>query len=365
MSWLVLKFGGTSVAGRAQWQAIAGLVGERRAAGHRVLVVCSALAGVTNVLETVQAGDQAALDALLKRHQQLANELGVEAGDILAQGRAQLEAWRAALADDDHPRSRAADDGLGEWLSTRLGARFLEASIPVAWVDAGTALAACPEPDPDGRRAWQAARCDAGFDAELERSWRALPPVLVTQGFIARAPGGGTALLGRGGSDTSAALLGSRLGAQHVEIWTDVDGLYTADPRSQAGACLIPRLAYAEALEMAAGGARVIHGRSIRAAAEGGTALWIRNLSAPHHAGTLIDRDGDGAGEDDTRGHHAGPDAGAVAGKPRYPAAGGFPGRCVQHGQPTWYFRGPGGHLRNHHHAGHSPSRQPVGRAFD
>jgi diaminopimelate decarboxylase/aspartate kinase len=293
----VLKFGGTSVAGRQQWQAIGALVAERRRAGHRVLVVCSAVAGVTNLLERLQPGDPAGLEQLLQRHRTLADELQVEATDLIHEAGLQLQAALSALAAGPHPRWRAQLMACGEWLSTQIGARYLAGEHDARWVDACAALAVNPEPEPDSLRAWQAAQCAAGFDQALQQRWQALAPVLVTQGFVAAAPGGGVALLGRGGSDTSAALLGSRLGAAHVEIWTDVAGLYSADPRQHQDAQLISRLAYAEALEMAAGGARVIHGRSIRAAAEGGTAVWIRDLASPASPGTLIDADGDGSGE--------------------------------------------------------------------
>jgi diaminopimelate decarboxylase/aspartate kinase len=111
---------------------------------------------------------------------------------------------------------------------------------------------------------------------------------------VARAPDGGTALLGRSGSDTSAALLATRLQAEVVEIWTDVRGLYTADPRIEPQARRVEELAWEEALELAAGGARVIHGRSIRAAASCGIDLLIRDLSHPDDAGTRIVA-GDGA----------------------------------------------------------------------
>lgn len=289
-SWVVLKFGGTSVAGAPQWAVIRRLVRARLDDGHRVLVVCSALAGVTNRLQAMAEAGGAAegITELVDRHRHFADELGIDAADILDDGEGRLERAFGALATKGLA-ARAEWLFQGEWLSSRLGQRFLDQDPGAGWVDAREALTALPEPDPDSRRAWLGARCASGHGPELAERWAKFAPVLVTPGFVAAAPGGGTALLGRGGSDTSAALLGSRLAAERVEIWTDVPGFYSTDPRLQPGARLLPRLAYDEALEMAAGGARVIHGRSIRAAADANIPLWVRDLSNPDGKGTRID----------------------------------------------------------------------------
>jgi diaminopimelate decarboxylase/aspartate kinase len=112
--------------------------------------------------------------------------------------------------------------------------------------------------------------------------------VLITQGFVARTGQGKTALLGRGGSDTSAALLAGRLGAEKLEIWTDVPGLFSADPRQFPQARLLREVDYAEALEMAASGARVIQSRCIRAASATGTPIMIRDIHHCEVEGTRI-----------------------------------------------------------------------------
>lgn len=289
--WIVLKFGGTSVAGRPQWDAIARQVTDRRGKGARVLLVCSAVAGVTDALEMLAlpgGRDPGALAAILERHARLAGELGIDAGDILQEGRARIEAALASLESGATHQATARLLALGEWLSTRLGAAFLSRDLDVEWVDAREALRVEPEPDPHSRRAWLSAQCAAGVDSALQTRWSKRAPVLVTQGFIAATAKGQTALLGRGGSDTSAALLGSRLGAERVEIWTDVAGLYSADPAREPDAQLLQRVDYEEALEMAAGGARVIHGRSIRAAADASIPLWIRCTTDPGGVGTRI-----------------------------------------------------------------------------
>lgn len=289
--WRVLKFGGTSVDGAAQWRTIAELAADRARDDQRVVLVCSALAGTTNALMAMAKPENAGehlLDALLHEHERLAADLEIDAGDLLAQGRERIQAAIDAHHADPTPARLATLVANGEWLSTRLGHRFLGTRLEVDWVDATEALVALPEDHPDAPRAWLSARCAADADGVLAERWAALAPVLITQGFVARHADGGTALLGRGGSDTSAALLACRLSAPEVEIWTDVPGLFSADPLHERGARLLRALDYAEALEMAASGARVVHPRCIRAAADGGLPILIRDIHRPQLEGTQI-----------------------------------------------------------------------------
>lgn len=287
--WVVKKFGGTSVANASQWRAIAGLVAAERSLKRRVLVVCSALSGVTDQL-LLLANDEAqrdeTLDSIRHRHEALARELGVRKDAWLDAGLQKIE---DALAQPDGLPRTAAVLAMGEWLSSRLGEAVLaDTDHPATWVDAREALEVVPEPDRGSNRAWMNARCSAGAMPELERRWSGLGTVLITQGYVARSPDGRTALLGRSGSDTSAALLATRLGAERVEIWTDVPGLFTADPRTEPLAQRVEALSFEEALEMAASGARVIHGRCIRAAAAAGIPVDIRTLLDPAAPGTRI-----------------------------------------------------------------------------
>jgi diaminopimelate decarboxylase/aspartate kinase len=169
-----------------------------------------------------------------------------------------------------------------------MGCFYLAQTLDAGWVDARQALVALPEPRESEQRAWLGAHCEAVADPDLEQQWAEQAPVLVTQGFVASSVDGDTVLMGRGGSDTSAALLASRLGASVCEIWTDVPGLFSADPRTHPDARLLLHLDYAEALEMAAGGARVIHPRCIHAAADAEIPVAIRDLSRMELPGTLI-----------------------------------------------------------------------------
>ena len=292
--WVVLKFGGTSVSGRPQWQVIAGLVQARRTRGARVLLVCSAVSGVTNDLAAL-ADDPASevkITALLQRHRRLAGELGVTETGCLQLAEATIRRCAHELAAAKSPGEeyavRAELLGMGEWLSTRIGAEFLKQFVAVSWVDVRTALRVREEPQLSAARQWLSASCEPGGDAELARRWQQLEAVVITQGFMASTGDGRTALLGRGGSDTSAALLAGRLEAFELEIWTDVPGLFSADPRLVPQARLLAELAYDEALEMAASGAKVVHPRCIRAAAATRTPVLIRDTGRPGLGGTRI-----------------------------------------------------------------------------
>jgi diaminopimelate decarboxylase/aspartate kinase len=290
--WIVLKFGGTSVAGRSQWETIASLAKTRRSEGFRVLLVCSAVAGVTDRLNTLAYNPDSAqlLEELLDIHRKLGRELGVDEQNWLSESRHQFQNCLQDLSHEPGPQFRAALLAMGEWLSTKIGCCFLRQHLDVAWVDVRDALEIFQEKDLSPARRWLSASCRAAEAPGLAGRWSALSPVLITQGFVARTREGGTALLGRGGSDTSAALLAGRLSAERLEIWTDVPGLFSADPRLISDARLLTEVDYAEALEMAASGASVVHPRSIRAAAATKTPVVIRDLNRRQVAGTRIGR---------------------------------------------------------------------------
>jgi diaminopimelate decarboxylase/aspartate kinase len=290
--WIVLKFGGTSVAGRPQWETIASLAKTRRSEGFRVLLVCSAVAGVTDRLNTLAYNPDSAqlLEELLDIHRKLGRELGVDEQNWLSESRHQFQNCLQDLSHEPGPQFRAALLAMGEWLSTKIGCCFLRQHLDVAWVDVRDALEIFQEKDLSPARRWLSASCRAAEAPGLAGRWSALSPVLITQGFVARTREGDTALLGRGGSDTSAALLAGRLSAERLEIWTDVPGLFSADPRLISDARLLTEVDYAEALEMAASGASVVHPRSIRAAAATKTPVVIRDLNRRQVAGTRIGR---------------------------------------------------------------------------
>jgi len=232
------------------------------------------------------------LAELRRLHAELARDMGLDAeallGETLTELRKILEGVR--LTGEMTPRLRARVMSAGELLSTRLGAAWLAArGIPVSWQDARDLLAARPEPNVPPERQYLSATCDHRADPELEARLRSLPePVVLTQGFLARLPNGDTALLGRGGSDTAAAYLAAKLGAEHLEIWTDVPGLFTTNPRDVPEARLLLHLSYGEAGELASKGAKVLHPRCIRPAEARGIPIHVRCTPQPELLGTVI-----------------------------------------------------------------------------
>jgi len=305
LGWVVLKFGGTSVATAERWATIAGRVERRLAEGRRPLVVCSALAGVSNRLEemlarAVAGSHQEALAEIRERHLRLGEALGLPAGDVL---RADLEelarlALGAALLGDAGAPLKARVMAFGELLATRLGAAYLNASgIPTAWLDARTALLARDEQPAHSTRSYLAASCDDERDEELRTRLAAEPAAaILTQGFIARNRAGETVLLGRGGSDTSAAIFAAKLGADRCEIWTDVPGLFTANPALIPSARLLRWLDYDEAQELATTGAKILHPGSIPPLRRHGIPLHVLCTDRPEAAGTVISRVGPASG---------------------------------------------------------------------
>ncbi|MGH8152368.1 MAG: aspartate kinase, partial [Rhodanobacteraceae bacterium] len=303
--WIVLKFGGTSVASAASWRTILDLALARRAEGARVLVVVSALAGVTDALKALCAcAPTARVDALaglVERHRRLAADLGLDRVEGLERWLASLRersiggqvsassAVPAGSAAADQYPWRAAVQAHGELLSSSLGAAFMTANdLPTTWLDARGALLAREVPFLNARARALSAQVQAEPDPGFAAALAARGDVFITQGFIARDGDGRTVLLGRGGSDTSAAYFGALLRASRVEIWTDVAGMFTADPRQVPGARLLQRLDYDEAQEIATTGAKVLHARCISPCRRARVPLRIKDTRHPDFEGTLI-----------------------------------------------------------------------------
>ncbi|MDT3501194.1 bifunctional aspartate kinase/diaminopimelate decarboxylase [Stenotrophomonas maltophilia] len=294
--WIVLKFGGTSVSRRHRWDTI-GKLAKKRAeeTGSRVLVVVSALSGVTNELTAIADGAADSRDrvaALVERHEAFLVELDL-GREVLAERLAALQ----GLLDDPRAATRPLDWqadvlGQGELLSSTVGAAYLRASgLDMGWMDARHWLDALP-PQPN-QSDWSqrlSVNCQWRSDADWAQRFRAQPTrLLITQGFISRHADGGTAILGRGGSDTSAAYFGALLGASRVEIWTDVPGMFSANPKDVPDARLLTRLDYYEAQEIATTGAKVLHPRSIKPCRDAGVPMAILDTERPELPGTSID----------------------------------------------------------------------------
>ncbi|NDK39218.1 bifunctional aspartate kinase/diaminopimelate decarboxylase [Pseudoxanthomonas gei] len=294
--WIVLKFGGTSVSRRHRWDTI-GRLAQRRAGENdaRVLVVVSALSGVTNELTAIADGaadSDVRLLQLEQRHREFAVELGLDPEQVLGE---RLAALRALGVD---PRAGGRDLAWqaellaqGELLSSSLGAAYLRAAgLDFGWMDARQWLQASLLPNQSPWAQRLSVSCSTSPSEGWSAAFRQQPArMLLTQGFIARHEDGGTAVLGRGGSDTSAAYFGALLGARRVEIWTDVPGMFSANPREVPDARLLTRLDYYEAQEIATTGAKVLHPRSIKPCRDASVPMAILDTERPELPGTSID----------------------------------------------------------------------------
>ncbi len=295
-AWSVLKFGGTSVSSLANWRNIAKVTAARQAEGQRVLIVHSALTGITDRLEkllesALRGGEAEVLSGIEARHRALASELGITLGPELERHFAELGQIAAGLAlvGEVSDRIRARVMAAGELMATDLGARFLrEQGLGVEWLDARTLLRAETRRGASAKASVLSATCGFAPDPELQERLSRLAPVLVTQGFIASDGDGNTVLLGRGGSDTSAAYLAAKLEARRLEIWTDVPGLFSANPRSTPTARLLRALHYDEAQEIASNGAKVLHPRCLLPVRQYQIPLHVYATQTPDLEGTVI-----------------------------------------------------------------------------
>ncbi len=294
--WVVMKFGGTSVSTAQNWRIIADLVRARLEAGLRPVIVHSALAGVSNALEetlatAVTGNPSDRLAAIRKQHYELAESLGLDGEALLEERLHELEQLVAGvrLVKEVSVRVRVRVMALGELLSTSLGAAFLAAQgLPANWLDARDLLTSRSRPGRNPATSYLSATCDCSPDEELMAKLEEQGGVVLTQGFIARNSSGETVLLGRGGSDTSASYFASKLQARRLEIWTDVPGMFTADPRVVPSARLLVALHYDEAQELASAGSSVLHPRCISPARDCGIPIFIRSTNAPGIPGTVI-----------------------------------------------------------------------------
>ena len=308
---LVMKFGGTSVgSASAMLQAIQIIAAERER-WPGIVVVISALSGVTDLLiqSALQAASgelapvEAAVCELEARHHDLIDAL-VPGGYRKRRVHREVNGLITDFANlcraiyalgEATPRALDAVAGLGERLSVRILAAAAEASsIPSQYVDATRLIVT------DDR--YQNAVPD--LPATARQTCQVLEPVLaagcipIVTGFIAATSQGVATTLGRGGSDYTAAILAVALHAAELWIWTDVDGVMTADPRLVADARTIPVLSYREVAEMAHFGAKVLHPKSIHPVIAGGIALRVCNTFNPANPGTRLvaDRDSNGLG---------------------------------------------------------------------
>ncbi|MEM9596548.1 MAG: aspartate kinase [Acidobacteriota bacterium] len=329
----VLKFGGTSLADGERMADAAQRVEEARGDGPVVAVV-SALAGVTDDLTRAaehaakggrrraqrrpprggseSPGPEEVRSRLGLRHLLCLEELGPPA-DVKARTAALLHRRLVSLATDLQRLATAVAQGesgrrertavvlaAGE----RLAAPLFTAALAARGLDAEVVdtaeLIVTEGPILDGRVIAAATR-DAARQRLAVPLGSATPRVQVVPGFVAADRQGRTTLLGRGGSDVTATALAAALDAHRVEIWTDVDGVMSADPKVNPGAALLPRLRWGEAAALAKAGAKVLHPRAVEPAAAARIPIQVRNSLRPDGPGTWIGDAGEDAGEDPKR----------------------------------------------------------------
>lgn len=301
MSRLVIKFGGTSVGSADAITQAARIATDLHRAGHEVVVVTSAMSGVTDLLLSAA---QAAAGAQLGRFLELATAIRTKHTEAIASlftddhertaitnaidqrlGDLQRLAEALAVLGEASPRAMDAIASLGERLSIHLLAGAIRAQgIGSAPVDAADIVRTDAE--------FQSAVPDADETRRLSQA-RVVPmltagTVPVITGFVGSTATGVVTTLGRGGSDYSAAILGAALDADEVWIYTDVDGVLTADPRVVTDARTLEQVSYLEMSELAYFGAKVLHPKTTLPAIERGIPLRIKNTFNPEHPGTLV-----------------------------------------------------------------------------
>jgi aspartokinase/homoserine dehydrogenase 1 len=292
---LVYKFGGSSLADATRFERVAAIVAAR--AAPRIAVVVSAMSGVTDALmhaaERAGARDggyRTQLGELRMRHVSAIESLVPDRSAALI---ADLDRDLVTLHEVLHAAtllggasSDARDlvSGYGEvWSARMLAERLTAQGVSATWLDARETLTVT----------WNGVRPDVDWDASRTRleAWLGshdTPDVIVITGFIASTPNGVATTLGRNGSDFSASIFAALLEAGEIHIWTDVDGVMSADPRLVPEALTLSNLSYNEAMELAYFGARVIHPSTMAPAVARGLPIIIRNTFRPELPGTRI-----------------------------------------------------------------------------
>src|SRR5437879_474318 len=304
----VMKFGGTSV-GDAPCIARTAQIIAKAAKENRCVTVVSAMSGVTNrlieaakkaeagnaaeasaILDTLRQQHETALASLVQHEHERAH-IRQRMEEVFAEGRRLCEG--TALLRELTPRTLDGVSSLGERLSAPL--------VAAAVKEAGAASEAIEATELVVTDAFHGG-AEPQMELTREKSQAQLCPMLekrivpVVTGFIGATVDGQLTTLGRGGSDFSATILGAALDADEVIIWTDVEGVLTADPRLVPEARTIPEISYREAAELAYFGAKVLHPKTLRPVLPTGIPVWIRNSFAPEKLGTKITQKGKSIG---------------------------------------------------------------------
>ena len=299
---IVMKFGGTSVGNAVRFRQCAEIV-SRAAQQDRIIVVVSAMAGVTDLIfKTIEAArhaDTVVTEANLQKFRQVHRELisglfdhsrhpaALEFAEQLYEQLQRACHALSALRSDISAQTTDSLVAMGERISAWVLANYLQQSgVAGEYVHAKDVLATDSNfgnaaPDMVATRA----ACEATLLPLLQRD--AIP---VVAGYSGCTADGRTTTLGRGGSDYSATIIAAASGADEVWIWTDVDGVLSADPRICPDATVLPEITFAEAIELAYYGAKVIHPKAAFPAMDAGLPVWIKNSFRPDVPGTRITR---------------------------------------------------------------------------
>ena len=240
--WIVVKFGGTSVTGRQNWERIVQILKSHKLQGHKVLMVCSAFSKVSDTLEKLVESAQSGRDAgkvceeIIQFHHRQMVDLGVQPATV----QSYFEDLRrltfgASSIQEVSPKLWARLLSAGEILSTHIANEVIHqnSDLKSVWVDARTILKTDAQHE---RSNYLSANADYAIDTDLQDYLNGLDAdVVLTQGFIGSNQQGETVLLGRGGSDTSAAYFASKIAATKLEIWTDVPIIYSESQASSIG----------------------------------------------------------------------------------------------------------------------------------
>lgn len=290
--WIVCKFGGTSVSSLNCWENIKQICQTHLSAGLKPLLVCSAASQISNLLiqllNDARNGNYSERLATIKTiYLKLADELTVDPL-VLAKSFEELQQLceGIALLNEVSPRIHARILAQGELILTILGAKFLEnQGLRCVRIDARDVLHVQKQ---GIHKNYLSAQCDIDFDPELASTLANInADILITQGFIASNEKHETVLLGRGGSDTSGAYFAAKLHAKICEIWTDVPGVYTANPKLIPEARLLTHLDYDEVQEIASVGGKVLHPNCIEPLRKHKIPLHVKFTLKPEHPGSI------------------------------------------------------------------------------
>jgi len=301
---LVMKFGGSSIADGKKLRAAAGIVAQNIKEGNKVIVVVSALANVTDQLieigEAITGRERALIEnirALSERHRR-ETEVAIADPAIRKGTLEEIEELsqelqniplNAAKLKELTPRTKDYLLSFGERLSTAMFCGVLrDLGLSAQWFTGEKAGIVTDDRFGSAQPLMKMTTYEATETLGPLLEKNIIP---VVSGFIGATPEGVTTTLGRGGSDYTATILASALGADEVWIWTDVDGLMTADPRVEPLARTIAIISYAEAIEMAYFGAKGMRPKALEPAAEKGIPVHVKNTFDPEGLGTLIVRE--------------------------------------------------------------------------